>query len=109
MAFKINRLRYFLRKVMLASSIKKKYISCKRFKKCDWFLYYLFEMGLIKNYKINDRANFTVEIAYDKHGNSVIHGMRWIVRNKAMYHQNYREILRRIKSKVPLYGFVDTR
>ena len=104
-----NRLRCFLRRLILASRIKKKYISCQRFRQCDWFLYYLFEMGLIKNYKINDRAKFTVEIAYDKHGNSVIHGIKWLVRNKIISHQKFRKILIKLKNKMPIYAFVDTR
>lgn len=109
MNIQTSKLRYFLYRLMLGARLKKKYISNHSFKRCDWFLCYLFEMGLIKNYKIINQSRFIVEIAYDKRGNSVIHGIKWLQRNKAMYSHSFRRIFKKIKSRVPIYAFVDTR
>jgi ribosomal protein S8 len=66
----------FFKKLNLGLKSKKKYIVADKFKNCDSFLIYLFEMRLIKNYKIIDTSTFQIELAYDNNGYSIIKGMR---------------------------------
>jgi ribosomal protein S8 len=69
----------FFKKLNFGLKSKKKYIIADKFKNCDVLLIYLFEMRLIKNYKIiNDELTFKLELAYDNNGHSIIKGMRHV-------------------------------
>jgi len=66
-------------------------------------------MRLIKNYKINNSLKFTVELAYDSNGISVINGIRRIPRGKYKHHVTLKGLLRLINGKIPIYALVETR
>jgi ribosomal protein S8 len=70
----------FFKRLSLGLKGRKKYIVADKFKNSDSFLIYLFEMRLIKNYKIIDASTFQIELAYDMNGHSVIKGMRNVQR-----------------------------
>jgi len=66
-------------------------------------------MRLIKNYIIQNKVTFIVELAYDSNGNSVIKGMRKIPRRRYNEQVNLKGLHRLINKKIPIYALIETR
>jgi len=66
-------------------------------------------MRLIKNYKINNRLKFTVELAYDNNGNSIIRGIRHVPHGTYKHHATLKGLFRLLDGRVYLFPLIETR
>jgi len=66
-------------------------------------------MRLIKNYRINNILTFTVELAYDNNGSSVIRGVRQVPRAHYKHHVTLKGLLKFKNGQLPVYAFIETR
>jgi ribosomal protein S8 len=104
-----KKLLCFLQRFNLALHLKQKYVISDIFNDSDKILLYLFDMRVIKNYKINNTGNFVMEIAYDTTGQSIIHTIKFLQHGKYIHHIKLKG-LQKIASKSSfLYGMVVTR
>ena len=99
----------FFKQLNFGLKNKKKYIVGNKFKNFDLLLIYLFEMRLIKNYKINETSTFQIELAYDMNGNSIIKGIRNAPQRRYKEHISFKNLNMLANKKTPIYMFLETR